>query len=155
MPTQENNNSQFFIVKHEFVSDENVEKFWSQQQGMTSEDWALKSKVHEEHGFHSHSYMPISRMGPIFCVWEGKPGTKLEDFSVFINSKDTGFDSIFVNEVWPIDNTLLSYHGHTILCAYDRRRFGGVETDETLKSKTELKSQQSESQSSQPQTPGF
>ena len=117
--------SQFFIVKHDIETAAATSAF-RQQQHKTQKEWEDTAKIHLAHGFHSHSFMPIDKNGPIFCVWEGKPGSTLEDFNQFINGPD-GY-SVYKNTAWPICNELMNDHGHDILCRPTSRRFSVLNT---------------------------
>ncbi len=121
--------STFYLVEHKFVADDTanaMEKYWKEHGALTEADWANRSKDYENQGFHSHSYMPISKAGPIFCVWEASPVKTEEEFKHFIDS--SVFPGLFTNTVYKIDNDLVGLHGHSILCRPESRRFTALPT---------------------------
>jgi hypothetical protein len=95
----------FFLVQHDFINDEVKDKLWESQDSSSAVlEWKTKSEQFLEKGFHSHSFMPSSRDGPLFCLWEAKPRTTDQELKDFLDT--FAFPGYFNNKVHRIDNSL-------------------------------------------------
>uniref|UniRef100_A0A7S0LC12 Uncharacterized protein n=1 Tax=Coccolithus braarudii TaxID=221442 RepID=A0A7S0LC12_9EUKA len=77
--------SSFYIVQHTFKLDAGLD-WWTAHQA-AAEVWQTRQSKQEELGFHCHSFVPISAVGPIYCVWEVKPNIPASEFQAFLDGE--------------------------------------------------------------------
>ena len=79
--------SQFYIIHHHF------------KPGMAGSWWGVAAEQDEatqnanaekwlKMGFVNHCFMPLSQLGPMYCVWEVKDGISEAEFQDFIDGPD-------------------------------------------------------------------
>ena len=81
--------SKFFVVHH-YVNPGQADAWWGKVSAILGDEASVEAMTqgHLEHGFFNHTFMPSSKEGPIFCVWEAREGLTIEDFQTFIDGPD-------------------------------------------------------------------
>jgi len=107
--------SNFYLVHHTFKPGM-AEKWWN---NMKRYDEA-KQKQHLENqskaGVYCHTFMPIDKEGPMFCLWEAKEGVSDLEFQEFIDGPDAigvhmDLDHPLNNHCQKIDHDLIGGAG--------------------------------------------
>jgi L-rhamnose mutarotase len=101
------NGSTFFMVHHHFKAGK-ANAWWPNIQKVMKDPkaWGEMVEAHQAAGFHNHSFMPTSRDGPAFCIWEAQPGKTKQDFTEFIDGPLGPGGGMMNNNVHQIDATL-------------------------------------------------
>ena len=113
----------FFLVHHTFKPGM-AKKWWANMKNY----YETKQKIHLENqieaGVYCHTFMPTSKEGPMFCIWEAKEGVLDSDLQNFVNGPDAkclhmGLDQPLNNHCQKIDHELIGGDG-----PYPRRFYG-------------------------------
>ena len=81
--------SKFFVVQH-YVKPGQADAWWGKISAILGNEASAEAmtQAHLEHGFLNHTFMPSSKEGPFFCVWEAREDLTIEDFQTFIDGPD-------------------------------------------------------------------
>lgn len=79
--------SKFFMVRHDFKPNQE-DQFWGTFAKLAGTPGAMEkwSQTANSLGFFNHSFNPVSKVGPCFCVWETAPGKTAADMQAYIDS---------------------------------------------------------------------
>ena len=78
--------SEFYLVHHIFKPDM-AKTWWEHPDGdLNEEEREKRTKRWFDAGFVNHCFMPMSKDGPMYCVWEVKDGVSATNFQDFLDS---------------------------------------------------------------------
>ena len=78
--------SEFYLVHHIFKPDM-AKTWWEHPDGdLNEEEREKRTKRWFDAGFVNHCFMPMSKDGPMYCVWEVKDGVSTTNFQDFLDS---------------------------------------------------------------------
>ena len=100
--------SSFFIITH-YVKPEKAGPWWNAVSAILTNPEKLKEaeNARKNAGFYNHTFMPTSRNGPFYCVWEAQEGKTISDLQNYVDSKhDINQEDALMNVISKIDTEL-------------------------------------------------